>query len=97
MNAVARKRRSTHNHLCGPLTDESQSAFGAAHSTANPAARPARQHFDNRVVGTAAHRGVEVDHLYLRKTAEALQHHQRRFALEGLLFALDKLDYFAVL
>ena len=55
-----------------------------------------RQHPHQVVVRAAAHGGVEIDHLDLRKGGELAQHLVGAVAFQRLLAALDQLDHLAV-
>ena len=54
------------------------------------------EHFHQIVVGSAAHRGIQIDHLNLRKRGKFAQHFIRAVAFEGFLAALHELDDFAI-
>jgi hypothetical protein len=80
----------------GPLLHQFAGALGGPHSAAHAARRSRSQQRNQIVIGAAADRRIEIDHLDLREGREPFQHNQRGVTFERLLAALHKLHHFAV-
>jgi len=64
-------------------------------SAAHAGSRLSRYVFYQYVVRTAAHRGVEIDHLYLGKWRELLEHFVGGIAFERFFAPLHQLHHLA--
>ena len=87
---------SADDDLAGALFDESLRALDRAHAAADARGGARGQHADQRIVGAAAHGGVEIDHLNFGEGGEAAQHLFGGIAFQGLFAALDQLHHLAV-
>ena len=96
MTPVLRERAGADDHAVRALLEQRARASTRAHAAADAAYGLRGQHAHQVVVRSAAHGGVEIDHLDFGEGGELAQHLVGAVAFERLLAALDQLDHFAV-
>ncbi len=97
VDAVCAERGRADDHFARALLDQRSGPLDRTHAAADARHRLRRDQLrTSSSFDAAAHGGIQVDHLNLRKGRELAQHLERSVRLQRLLAALHKLHDFAV-